>query len=157
MNKEKTKKFDQVYNYFKEMDSFTLCTLKAHFITEIRLNSAINQFVCNPDFLKDPRLNFRQKINLLRSISLENQENDSWDIMRLLNKIRNKVAHNQIDETKSELMGKLEGLMNKEWETLGNMQERMSDEDKIMATTYKLIHFFNDLDKEIEKHNFRAQ
>jgi len=111
----------------------TLVVLKGHLLLEAELNELIDVQLKDPNALKDARLNFYQKLCLVRAVSpLGTLEGEIWEAARLLNTLRNKLAHNldpkNLDATVVKLLAKIEDpdTSNAKWaeETLDHRLKR---------------------------------
>ena len=57
------------------------------------LDSIISAYVFYPKFFEAANLRFPQKVSIARSLSLDEHENEMWDIAVRLNSLRNELAH----------------------------------------------------------------
>ncbi|WP_162917474.1 hypothetical protein [Dongia deserti] len=79
--------------HLRHVDETTLVVLKAHLLIEEMLDSIISSFVFHPKFIEAANLRFAQKISVARSMSLDEHENEMWEIAVKLNSLRNELAH----------------------------------------------------------------
>ena len=83
-----------------------LVVLKGHLLVEELLREYIKARVTNHKYLDDARLTFHQCLCIARSLSNNNDNSKLWKSIKLLNTLRNKLAHslepndidNKIDE-----------------------------------------------------------
>ncbi len=81
-----------------ELNDVDLIFLKGHLLIEEVLTIIIENYVWHSKFLQLSKLTFYQKIQIARSISLDESENDMWKLIEAINTYRNKLAHS-LDET----------------------------------------------------------
>jgi hypothetical protein len=79
--------------HFRSLDETTLVVLKGHLLIEEMLDSIISNFVFHPEFVEAAKLRFAQKVSVARSMSLDDHENEMWEIAVTLNGLRNELAH----------------------------------------------------------------
>lgn len=79
--------------HLRYVDEVVLVVLKGHLIIEEMLDSIISKFVFNPEFLEAANLRFAQKVSVARSISLDEHNNEMWQLAVTLNTLRNELAH----------------------------------------------------------------
>lgn len=77
----------------RHVDEVALIVLKGHLLIEEMLDSIISKFVFHPEFLEAANLRFAQKVSVARSISLDENNNDMWQLVVTLNTLRNELAH----------------------------------------------------------------
>jgi len=137
--------------YFNKIDPFVDVTLKAHLKIESLLDDIIDMFVFNSEFIFKARLTFSQKIKLARSISLDNSKDAIWDIIILINKIRNDAVHDIKLEKKDKYIKKLDLFMNKERKDRQIKDEwaEYTDSEKLGLTTSLCIGFLNKFKEEV--------
>jgi hypothetical protein len=75
-----------------EADAAALVTLKGHLILEEQLSFMIERIVLNPEQIAEARLSFAQKRALVRAM-FPGSDNQMWDVIGSLNKLRNVLAH----------------------------------------------------------------
>jgi hypothetical protein len=76
--------------------------LKGHLLVETLLEKYL-QNLPYPDALADARLSFSQKLAFVASLHSDSDERWLWDCIRLLNRLRNALAHNG-DSQRNDLM-----------------------------------------------------
>jgi len=74
-------------------DDIVLVVLKGHLLVEEQLTTIIRKFVPHGEFIDDANLRFFQKVQIARSLSWDEHQNDMWDLVIGLNKVRNDMAH----------------------------------------------------------------
>jgi uncharacterized protein YutE (UPF0331/DUF86 family) len=76
-------------------DDTTLVILKGHLLIEAELIDICGRLLASPQALTDEKLGFYSRLNLVRALLDDDAVPDSiWQALKLLNRIRNKLAHN---------------------------------------------------------------
>lgn len=65
-----------------ESDDAALVVLKGHLVIEERLTVVIEKFVFHPEHLEQVRLTFAHKLALARSLSLDEDKNSMWSLIK---------------------------------------------------------------------------
>ena len=99
--------------YFESLERFRkrlpsgkdaeLLILKGHLLVETLLEKYLRQNLPHPDALADARLSFAQKLAFVASLRSDPDEGWLWDSIRLLNRLRNELAHH-IDSQRYDLI-----------------------------------------------------
>lgn len=84
---------ERVQSVFGTVDDTVLIVLKGHLLIEEFLDSIIRTFVFHPKYLNAANLRFAQKLHIARSLSLDEHNNEMWNIAIKLNTLRNELAH----------------------------------------------------------------
>ena len=74
-------------------DDIMLVVLKGHLLIEDSLMTIIRKFVPHGEFINEARLNFYQKVQIARSLSWDEHQNDMWELALGMNRVRNDMAH----------------------------------------------------------------
>jgi hypothetical protein len=80
--------------HLEQVDAFTLIVLKSHLIMESAIDNIIRLIFFWPDIILDARMNFFQKVEIVRAYSLREDEMSIWKLMHAIAELRNEVAHN---------------------------------------------------------------
>jgi hypothetical protein len=96
--------------HLEQVDAFTLVVLKSHLIMESAIDNIIRLIFFWPDIILDARMNFFQKIEILRAYSLREDEMSIWKLMHAIAELRNEVAHNLEPKKRQPRMDKLRRL-----------------------------------------------
>lgn len=83
----------RVQEVFGAFDETALIILKGHLLVEETLDEIIQRFVFHAEFVEAANLRFAQKLQIARSMSLDEHENTMWEIGARLNTLRNELAH----------------------------------------------------------------
>lgn len=79
--------------HLAHMDESALVILKGHLVIEETLTEIIDTFVHHGEQLEGARLTFAQKVALARSMSLDEYNNEMWQLVLAVNSLRNEMAH----------------------------------------------------------------
>jgi hypothetical protein len=83
----------QFKNHLEGVDAFTLVVLKSHLIMESAIENIIRLIFFHPDIILDARMNFFQKVEIVRAYALRKDEMSIWKLMHAIADLRNEVAH----------------------------------------------------------------
>lgn len=83
----------RIEKVFGTLDDTIVIVLKGHLLIEEMLDSIIKSFVFHSEYIDDAHLRFTQKVQIARSLSIDEHENGMWDIATRLNTLRNDFAH----------------------------------------------------------------
>lgn len=67
--------------------------LKCHLLIEEVLTEIIRDYLLHPEFVDQARLTFAQKVNIARSMSVDQQKNPVWKVVASFNRLRNDYGH----------------------------------------------------------------
>ena len=84
----------QFKRHLEQVDAFTLVALKSHLIMESAIDNVIRLIFFHPDIILDARINFFQKVEIVRAYALREDEMSIWKLMHAIAELRNEVAHN---------------------------------------------------------------
>jgi hypothetical protein len=85
---------DRVLRLMPESESELALVITAHLLIEERLATLLATLARDPDFLEKARLQFKQRMLLVRAFSLPSIPAHIWQFVEGLNRLRNKLAHN---------------------------------------------------------------
>ena len=85
--------FARYVKHLERTKDLTLIILKGQLLIEEMINEAIESFVPHAKYLEYAHLRFFQKVEIVRSLSWDQQENKIWELILSLNGIRNDLAH----------------------------------------------------------------
>ena len=74
-------------------DDVTLIVLKGHLLIEESLREVVGTVVAHAELLEEARLSFSQLMHLAKAMSWRNHDSDIWDILKIINSLRNDLAH----------------------------------------------------------------
>ncbi len=133
-----------------ESDDAALIILKGHLVIEERITAVIEKFVFRPEHLDKARLTFAQKVNVARSMSLDERGNSVWEMIEKLNALRNKLSHSLDGESRAKAMEALKiGYM---CECGGKLEEEEQDERVWLAGVLSMsLGFVHAFEQEVER------
>lgn len=85
--------FEEFAEHVGTLDELTLMVLRGHLVLEQTLDQILEQFAFNFEWLDEANLRFYQKVQAARAFSLDEAENDVWDLILKINSLRNQLAH----------------------------------------------------------------
>jgi hypothetical protein len=100
----------QFKNHLEQVDAFTLVALKSHLIMESAIDNIIRLIFFHPDIILNARMNFFQKIEIVRAYALREDEMSIWKLMHAIAELRNEVAHNLEPKKREPRMNKVRTL-----------------------------------------------
>jgi hypothetical protein len=77
----------------KKFNALMLAVLKGHLVIEQAMDEFLAISLFHPDQLRGTKFNFNNKAQLCRSMSLGQEKDSLWDVLRAANRLRNQVAH----------------------------------------------------------------
>lgn len=105
----KDKSYQRFSKHFPRNDDLMLIIIKGHLLIEVEINNLLTLLVKNGKHLEKAKLNYHQKICLLKSLLLKGTSKGTlFNRIEMINNIRNQIAHNL--EPK-ELDGKVRNLL----------------------------------------------
>ena len=100
----------QFKKHLEEVDAFILIVLKSHLIMESAIDNIIRLIFFWPAILLDARMNFFQKVEIVRAYALREDEMSIWKLMHAIAELRNEVAHNLEPKKRQARMDKVRKL-----------------------------------------------
>ena len=82
--------------YVGKLDELTLFVLKGHLVLERGLDATLEEIFFHSTFLDAANLRFVQKVQLARSLSVDQQDNGVWNLILAINTLRNDLAHSLV-------------------------------------------------------------
>lgn len=145
----------QYAHFFVDLHELELIILRGHLIIEEILIKIISDFVFHEEFIKKIKLTFEGRINVARSISLDNSKNSMWNLMLSINEARNHIAHN-IDSSKSEIkIDKIKSLYFNEVQELKQFPymhwHKMGSEGDLKAAVFLCCGFLLSFHDEVKR------
>ncbi len=129
----------ELLEYFNNVDPFVDIILKAHLKIESMLDEIIKTFVFNQQYIDDSKLSFYQKTKIAQAICKKSSDVIFWDVILLLNTMRNDTAHTIENAKRNAQLVKLGELMAEDVKDY----EVLSDVEKIIFTSAPVIGFLN--------------
>ena len=79
--------------HLRYVDESALVILKGHLVIEETLGEIISTFVFHGEHLEGARITFAQKVAIARTMSLDEHNNEMWNLVLAINSLRNELAH----------------------------------------------------------------
>ena len=128
---------------------FTLLILKGHLLVEAQLDRLITRMCEKPAMLDEARLSFFQKFCL--TVALVNEDpadDDFWQKLRTLNKLRNQLAHRLEVENIDAAAQAFVGAPPDEWMRWTLHKKAVALREELIGICVQLIHFVDELFQE---------
>jgi hypothetical protein len=87
-----------------ETDDLTLIVLKGHLLVEEALNDVAGSVLPHPEHLSSARLGFFALACVVRAAVAEKSTNEAWNLIAMLNTLRNNLAHGLESPKRPELI-----------------------------------------------------
>lgn len=110
------------------VDDTAQIILKGHLVAEDLMREALESFVLHGEHIEDARLQFHQKLELCKSISLSDNKNNMWNLIKKLNVVRNALSHSLDEGRRSKAIQSLQSIYDQEFDPKTREIEGMSDE-----------------------------
>ncbi len=81
-----------------------LAVMKGHMIIEQAMDGFLDASLFHADQLRGAKFTFNHKAQLCRALSLNEDKDKSWAVLRAINRLRNQIAHDLDDEKIGEKM-----------------------------------------------------
>lgn len=81
------------YEEIRYIDDTAQILLKGHLVVEDLMNKALEAFVLHGEHVEDARLQFNQKLELCKAISVSENKNNMWNLIKKINVLRNALSH----------------------------------------------------------------
>lgn len=88
-----TRRIDEMGEFMPDVDNLSLVVLKLHLVIEEVLYEIVTDLCENPEYLQQARLSFSQLLTVSQML-LHKPDRDLFERFALINKARNKLAHN---------------------------------------------------------------
>jgi hypothetical protein len=119
-----------------QTDPLLQAVLTGHLIIETALDNILAVVFFHPEHVfREAKLSFAQKVHVVRAYGLRKDNNSMWDIILMVNTMRNELAHNLESDKKDARLKKLRDLFvaevtdemrrtfEKEWKSLEEMPD----------------------------------
>jgi hypothetical protein len=77
----------------RHVDDVAQIVLKGHLVMEELMTASIETFLLHGEFVEPSRLQFHQKLQLCRAMSVSDHNNDMWNLIASINTLRNHLSH----------------------------------------------------------------
>jgi hypothetical protein len=137
-------------------DDIVLVVLKGHLLVEESLTSIIRKYVPHGEFIDEAGLRFYQKVQIARSLSLDEHQNEMWSLVLGLNRVRNDLAH-ALEHPKVE--DHIRDLRNKYFEAFPNIsaiQANRQEPDNMVLKDLvaAILGFLGQFKKEVDRYRW---
>jgi hypothetical protein len=123
--------------------------IKGHLLLEEKVNLFVEKAFAHGQFLRG--FQFHQKLRILRARHQRGDSHHVWELIELLNTLRNDCAHNFPEKTgKRETVGpKIADFLEAElgWEKPDPIDEELMYEDAFAYATARLVHMTDHFDQ----------
>lgn len=146
----------RVEDQFRHVDPVAQVVLNGHLLIEELLTEIIERFVFHPALLDQVNLGFFKKVHLARSLSLDEHDNDMWDLVLAINELRNQLAHSLDDDKRQPKIAKVRTLYFRETADTPEIehQQTLADEIVLAFAASLVIGFLSTFRAEADR--FRA-
>ena len=119
------KKFHEEVRY---VDDTAQILLKGHLVAEDLMNQALEAFVLHGEYVEDSRLQFNQKLELYKAISVSDNKNNMWNLIKKINVLRNALSHSLNPDRRRKAVKSLASIYDQEFDPKTRDIEGMSEE-----------------------------
>lgn len=110
------------------IDDTAQIVIKGHLVAEDLMSKALESFVLHGEHIEDAKLQFHQKLELCKSISLSDNKNNMWNLIKKLNVVRNALSHSLDKDRRSKAIQSLKSIYDQEFDPKTREVEGMSEE-----------------------------
>lgn len=153
MNEKIAKIQSQLEEHFQHVDAITQVVLKGHLLIEEALERIIGKFVFHPEHMENVNLRFAQKLDVARSMSLDEQDNEMWDLAKVINSLRNELAHSLSSEKRKQKTQRVRDLYLKllDDKEISAQHKQESDEVVLMWAATLILGFLTSFESEVDR------
>ncbi|WP_116645353.1 hypothetical protein [Salinivibrio sp. HTSP] len=123
---------EDIKNRFSEevkyVDDSAQIILKGHLVIEDLMTQALEAYVLHTEFVGNARLQFNQKLELCKSISLTDYNNVMWNLIKKINVLRNALSHSLDPERRTKAVESLKSIYDQEFEPKTRVIDGMGEE-----------------------------
>ncbi|MET4176100.1 hypothetical protein ABIB99_007219 [Bradyrhizobium sp. LA6.1] len=102
----------------RHVDVSVAIALNAHLEIEGNLDDYLRSIFAHPKYLEGARLSFFDKLSIARAYTPATHDRPEWEMMTLINTIRNKIAHRSRDKALQIDVSRLRTVMSKSFDRL---------------------------------------
>jgi hypothetical protein len=121
-----TKLFEE---HLATLDRLQVIVLNGHLIVESAIDNIIALMLFHPEHIHKARLEFSQKVQLVRGYALRKNKNGIWALILTIGEVRNEVAHNLTEARQNDKMAQLRRLYFREAPEMVELHKDSSDEE----------------------------
>lgn len=116
--------FDEV----RYVDDTAQIVLKGHLVVEDLMNKALESFMLHGEHIEDARLQFHQKLEICKSISLSDNKNNMWNLIMKIYVLRNALSHSLDKDRRERAILLLKSIYDQEFDPQSRYIDDMSEE-----------------------------
>ena len=116
----------------RHVDESIAIALNAHLQIEGSIDDYLKSIFAHPKYLEGARLSFFDKFSIARAYTPASHGRPEWEMMALINTIRNKIAHRRRDKAPQIDTGRLRSIMHESFEKL-RVELKDADPKEVMA------------------------
>ena len=139
--------------HFATVDATAQIVLKGHLLIEETLDSILGKFVFHSAHLESANLRFAQKIDLARSVSLDEHNNEMWELVKAINSLRNELSHSLKSAKRQQKAQRVIELYLKLLDNaeMSNRHKNESEEVVLMWATSFFLGFLSAFEAEVDR------
>lgn len=139
----------------KYVDDSAQILLKGHLVAEDLMNQALEAFVLHGEHIANARLQFHQKLELCRAISVSNNRDTMWSLIKQINVLRNTLSHSLDPIKREKAVVSLASIYDQEFDPKTRLIDGTSEEAALCIAailgSLGYLHSFLDEAKRFEK------
>lgn len=141
-----------LFDELRYVDDTAQIVLKGHLVAEDLMNKGLRAFLLHEEHLDKARLGFAQKIELCRGISLSDNQNNMWNLLQKINKVRNVLSHSLDPERRQTVIQSLKSIYDQEFDRSTRIYEGMSEESALCVSAIGgAVGFLHSFVTEVER------
>lgn len=153
MNEHLLKLQEKFKEHFDHVDAIAQVVLKGHLLIEESLDTILSKFVFHPEHLQNANLRFVQKMELARSISMDEKNNEMWELAMAINILRNELSHSLKSEKRHQKTQRIIDLYLKLSENVEYTEQHKHESEErvlILAASY-ILGFLSSFEAEVDR------
>ncbi|MEC8963732.1 MAG: hypothetical protein VX649_02850 [Pseudomonadota bacterium] len=123
---------EDIQNKFSEevkyVDDSAQILLKGHLVAEDLMNQALEAFVLHVEHIENAKLQFHQKLELCKAISVNDNNNNMWNLIKKINVLRNALSHSLDPDRREKAVKSLASIYDHEFGPETRVIDGMSEE-----------------------------
>ena len=153
MNEHIAKLQQKFTEHFATVDATAQVVLKGHLLIEDALDAILGKFVFHSEHLESANLRFAQKVDLARSMSLDEHNNEMWELVKAINALRNELSHSLKSEKRQQKTRRVIDLYLKllDNEEVASYHKGESEEIILMWATSFFLGFLSSFEQEVDR------
>ncbi len=134
------------------VDDTSQIILKGHLVAEDMMNKAIESFVLHAEHIDNARLQFHQKLELCRALSLSDNKNKMWNLLKQINVVRNALSHSLDENRRSKAITSLRSIYDQEFNPKTRKIDGMPEDAALcMLAISGVLGFLHSFLKEVNR------